>query len=254
MQKIEFNRVRRIKPKNQSGFCLFSKPQSAETRYKYISGATAAAADGGAVDQPPKVAWSTHAIAAAKRYEAKFKNEIHPNGATVTNKSEECGERIDIYYLDHGNCDYFATTDCPPQLRSERLAQQTIDWSTKFWAEFYGSIHICCAFLIAFILQTIRFVMYSIVRPFIVGILQIIGDYVLKPLLAIIFNGFLQPPLVLVLNILVSVRDICKPIGEMLKMFVQPLADCLRAFRLIEIHYHHDQMVDENTAVNDDIV
>lgn len=64
---------------------------------------------------------------------------------------------IEIYYFDHGNAAYFHTTDCPPQLRSDNLAQKTHDVATKFWAEFYGSIHIIIAFMVAFLLQSYRF-------------------------------------------------------------------------------------------------
>lgn len=265
MKRIEFNRVRQMKPtKNQiGGFRLFaSKPAAAtETRYKYISPSMAINSDGGVgggdggggnAGAPIKNSWST--FAAAKRFDGKLKIEHLTAaggsggggvgvGKAKDKSSEECVgggsdgvERIDVYYLDHGNCDYFATTDCPPQLRSERLAQQTIDWSTKFWAEIYGSIYIVVAFIIAFVLQTFRFVMYGIVRPLLIGTMQIVGDYLLKPLLAIVFNGFVQPPLILVLNIFVSVRDICKPIAETLQMFCQPFSDCLRSIRLVEIH------------------
>lgn len=70
--------------------------------------------------------------------------------------AEENCENIDIYYFDHGNSAYFRTTDCPPQLVSELLAQKTMSYATRFWAEIFGTIHIGVAFFIAFILQAYR--------------------------------------------------------------------------------------------------
>lgn len=152
---------------------------------------------------------------------------------------------MELYYFDHGNSGYFCTTDCPPQLSSDYLAQQTTDCATKFWAEFYGSIHIAIAVVIAFVLQTFRFIMYSIVRPMLVGSLQIVSDYGVKPLLTVIFNGFLQPPLILGLNLLNSMADMVEPLARTVASFVRPLVEVFRACRLVEITHYHQNNGDE---------
>lgn len=149
-------------------------------------------------------------------------------------------DRVELYYFDHGNAGYFCTTDCPPQLSSDYLAQQTTDCATKFWAEFYGSIHIAVAILIAFLLQTFRFFMYSVVRPTAVGLMQIIADYGVKPILTVLFNGFLQPPLILGLNVFNSVADMLEPLARTVAHFIRPAVELCQAIRLVEIsHYHH---------------
>lgn len=57
------------------------------------------------------------------------------------------------YFFDHGNVDYFHTTDCPPHLVSEMIARQTSIHATKFWAEIFGTINIGVMFIVSFILQ-----------------------------------------------------------------------------------------------------
>lgn len=63
------------------------------------------------------------------------------------------------------------------------------------------------------------------------------SDYFLKPLLAVVFNGFLQPPLTLVQNIFTSVSDMLEPLTVLLSNILKPFADCLRAFRFVEVKY-----------------
>lgn len=73
------------------------------------------------------------------------------------NKSDESScPNMEIYYFDHGNSAYFRTTDCPPNIATEIVAQQTTYHATKFWAEIFGAFHVGIAFFVAFILQTFR--------------------------------------------------------------------------------------------------
>ncbi|KAH0821307.1 hypothetical protein GEV33_001484 [Tenebrio molitor] len=60
--------------------------------------------------------------------------------------------RVDYYYFDHGNAQYFHTTDTPPVMKCEILAEKTERYTTRFWAEFFASIHIGVAFLTILIL------------------------------------------------------------------------------------------------------
>lgn len=154
-------------------------------------------------------------------------------------------DRVELYYFDYGNSGFFCTTDCPPQLSSDYLAQQTTDCATKFWAEFYGSIHIAVAIVIAFVLQTFRFLMYSIVRPTLVGFMQIVADYGVKPFLTVLFNGYLQPPLILGLNVLNSMADTLEPVARTVASFARPLIEVCRACRLVEITHYHQSANEE---------
>ncbi|XP_076231925.1 uncharacterized protein LOC143177696 [Calliopsis andreniformis] len=150
-------------------------------------------------------------------------------------KEREAAERIDIYYFDHGNSAYYRTTDSPPILITDKCAEKTDQAATRFWAEIFGTIHIGTAFVTAFILQLFRFILYSIIRPLTVGILQLFADYFVKPFLSIIFNAFIQPVLILLYNIATSLRDLCEPIAEAIGLFLKEIANLCAAIRLVEI-------------------
>ncbi|XP_017889055.1 uncharacterized protein LOC108630332 [Ceratina calcarata] len=161
-----------------------------------------------------------------------------PAAAKVTKPVEdkvEVTEKIDIYYFDHGNSAYYRTTDSPPMLVTEKCAEKTDQAATRFWAEIFGTIHIGTAFVTAFILQLLRFILYSIIRPLTVGILQLLADYFIKPLLSILFNALIQPVLILLYNIATSFKDLCEPIAEAIGLFLREIAHLCAAIRIVEV-------------------
>ncbi|XP_012061384.1 PREDICTED: uncharacterized protein LOC105624637 [Atta cephalotes] len=154
-------------------------------------------------------------------------------------KREEIAEKIEIYYFDHGNSAYYRTTDCHPVLITDKCAEKTDQAATRFWAEIFGTIHIGIAFVTAFFLQLLRFVLYSVIRPLTVGILQLIADYFVKPLLSILFNALVQPVLILFYNIATSLRDLCEPIAEAMGLFLREIANVCAAIRIVEVKHVH---------------
>ncbi|XP_015112559.1 uncharacterized protein LOC107038154 [Diachasma alloeum] len=156
-------------------------------------------------------------------------NEIHKKFKNITGK-------IEIYYFDHGNASYYRTTDAIPLLTTEKFADKTDQAATRFWAEFFGTINIGITFITAFLLQLLRFILYSLIRPLTIGIIQLLSDYFIKPLLTIIFNALIQPVLILLYNIATSLRDLCEPIAEAIGFFIRELSRLFQAIRLIEIN------------------
>ncbi|XP_067647817.1 uncharacterized protein [Eurosta solidaginis] len=146
--------------------------------------------------------------------------------------------RIGIYPFEHGCAEYLRTTDCHPQLLSVVLAERATYYATRFWAEFFGSLHIGVTFVVTFVLQAYRFVLYSLVNTLIVGFLHMSSDYLIKPMLTVIFNGFLQPPLILVYNILTSLRDILEPVADTINNFMRPVATVGKSLRLVHVTYN----------------
>ena len=130
---------------------------------------------------------------------------------------------------------YYRTTDSPPILATEKCAEKTDQAATRFWAEIFGTIHIGTAFVTAFILQFIRFILYSIFRPLTVGILQLFADYFIKPLLSIFFNALVQPVLILLYNVATSFKDLCEPIAEAIGLFLREIANLFAAIRIVEV-------------------
>lgn len=118
---------------------------------------------------------------------------------------------------------------------TDTLSQQTTDFATKFWAEIYGTIHVAFAFFVAFIIQTLRFFLYSLIRPLSIGLIQIMSDYFVKPLLTVVFNGILLPPLKLLQNILKAICDVIEPIARAFDGLLRPVVNLIQSFRLVEI-------------------
>ncbi|XP_036149406.1 uncharacterized protein LOC105834230 [Monomorium pharaonis] len=172
------------------------------------------------------------------KYETdKSKPPKYPTKAKL--KREEIAEKIEIYYFDHGDSAYYRTTDCHPVLITDKCAEKTDQAATRFWAEIFGTIHIGIAFVTAFILQLLRFVLYSVIRPLTVGIVQLIADYFIKPLLSILFNALVQPVLILLYNIATSLRDLCEPIAEAMGLFLREIANLCAAIRIVEVKHVH---------------
>lgn len=101
-----------------------------------------------------------------RRFRSKVRNMFaclhRSQSRTEHNEDVEAGlsnaHTTEVYHFDHGSSAYFQTTDCPPHLVSEIIAQRTTYHATKFWAEFFGSINIGVTFFVTFILQFYRWV------------------------------------------------------------------------------------------------
>ncbi|XP_075160983.1 uncharacterized protein LOC142233821 [Haematobia irritans] len=122
------------------------------------------------------------------------------------------------------------------------FAESTTHYATKFWAEFFGSLNIGVTFVVTFLLQSYRFILYSLINTLLVGWLNMTSDYLLKPLLMVIFNGFLQPLLIFCFNILTSIRDILEPIADTINNFCKPLATVVRSIRLVHVTYNKNNI------------
>lgn len=144
--------------------------------------------------------------------------------------------QIDIYYFDRGNSEFLRTTDGTPAVYSETLLMQTEYYANRVWAELFGSLQIAVTFFLSFILQFYRFILYSVFRVFIVGVFQITSDYFLKPLITVIFNGFLQPPLILLFNTMTSMQEVLLPVAQTVNNFLIPVTNILKSIRLITVN------------------
>nr|CAH7749870.1 unnamed protein product [Callosobruchus chinensis] len=151
-----------------------------------------------------------------------------------TAENDNVATRMDVYYFDHGDSSFLRTTDNPPIITTEILAEKTEAHTTKFWAEIFGTLHIGISFATSFILQLLRFLLYSIIRPLTVGLIQLVSDYFFKPFLATLFNAVIQPPMIFLYNVATSLRDLLDPIAEGIGYFFREVAQLIRAFRIVE--------------------
>nr|CAD7410360.1 unnamed protein product [Timema cristinae] len=84
-----------------------------------------------------------------------------------------------------------------------------------------------------------RFLLYSLIRSLLVGLVQLTSDYFFKPILTILFNGIIQPIFILLYNMATSFRDLCEPIAHAVGFFLREMAHPVRALRLVEINKNY---------------
>ncbi|XP_011501542.1 PREDICTED: uncharacterized protein LOC105365145 [Ceratosolen solmsi marchali] len=151
----------------------------------------------------------------------------------------DVAEKIEIYYFDHGNSAYYHTTDIAPILKTEKVAEKTNLKITRILAEIFGLFHLIASILTTSILQSLRFILFSFVRPLTIGVIQLIADYFIKPLLSITFNALIQPILILLYNTATSIRDCCEPLATTFGFFIKEIATLIGSFKLIEITHNY---------------
>ena len=101
----------------------------------------------------------------------------------------------------------------------------------RFWREVFGVLQILINFFIIFILELFKTIIFSI-RYLLMGILYTTGDHFIKPLLSAMFNNFIQPVFVLLLNIFTILGNALKPILSLTRELLNQVSIPLHAFRL----------------------
>uniref|UniRef100_A0A1I8N4H7 Uncharacterized protein n=1 Tax=Musca domestica TaxID=7370 RepID=A0A1I8N4H7_MUSDO len=227
---------------NERRDSIYQQPKNSSSKYnKFTNEAGTGTTSDSTLTDSSKILYEMKAIPNQGKKVGEMKNsKVKPPPSPIDKIFDNLPEpnfqtseiRIGIYPFDHGNADYLQTHERPPHVHSLALAQRTTDYATKFWAEFFGSLHIGVAFVVTFLLQSYRFILYSLVNTLMVGLLHMTSDYLLKPLLTVAFNGFLQPPMIFCFNTLSSMRDILEPIADTLNNFAKPIATVGRSVRL----------------------
>ena len=100
--------------------------------------------------------------------------------------------------------------------------------------ELFGPLHIICDLFVIFLLELVKLVFATVFQKFIVGMLTVIGDCILKPLLSSLFNSLLQPLFVMLWNTTTGVRRFVQPMVLLIADILQPITYLVRSFRLIE--------------------
>jgi hypothetical protein len=92
---------------------------------------------------------------------SKMRNMFSWLSPSLEKDNEEALKHADVYHFDHGEPNYYRTTDCPPHLVSDIFAQRATRQATKFWAEIFGSINVLVTFVVTFFLQLFRLVFFG---------------------------------------------------------------------------------------------
>lgn len=107
----------------------------------------------------------------------------------------------------------------------------------RVYQEFFGFLRIITSIVLVFIIELVKYLIKYIFGPIVVGILETVGDFVVKPTLTLVFNGIIQPLGVFLWNVFVALRHMFGPVGDILKKLFTPLAMLCRSIRCVEIHW-----------------
>ena len=83
----------------------------------------------------------------------------------------------------------------------------------------------------------VRFTLESVLRPVILGPIQLIGDHFIKPLSVVQFDACILPGVTLLANTFSALLLLVRPLSQLLDVLVRPLATLLSSFRLVQITY-----------------
>ena len=114
--------------------------------------------------------------------------------------------------------------------RCERL-------SKRIWKEIFAVIRMIFSVFIWFFIELFRYLAKHIFQPIVHGIFAAVGDFVFKPLLSALFNGFMQPLSIFLWNVFTGLRHMFRPVGEILERVFVQFAMLFRSIRLFEINW-----------------
>ncbi|XP_065647949.1 uncharacterized protein LOC124812295 isoform X1 [Hydra vulgaris] len=137
------------------------------------------------------------------------------------------------YYYEKSNYDYHAVL-VPNDAFMPKIADKMELHSRRIWQEFFGFVRILIDFILLFVLELTAFLFRSIIQRVIVGIIYIIGDWLIKPVFSASFNALIQPIFVLVWNLTSELRQATLPFSNLLLDMIKPFAKLLKSFRLFE--------------------
>jgi len=107
----------------------------------------------------------------------------------------------------------------------------------RIWQEVFAVIRIILSVVIFFVVELFKFLAKHIFQPLVIAIFMSFGDYVIKPLLSVFFNGFVQPVSIFMWNVFTGMRHMFNPIGEILRRVFEQVAMLFRSIRLFEVTY-----------------
>ena len=131
----------------------------------------------------------------------------------------------------HGSKNHFHIKEEEPRASITDIADKSEVIVQRFWREVFGVLQIVINFFITFLLELFKTIILS-VRYLLTGILYTTGDHFIKPVLSAIFNNFVQPAFVFVLNVLTILGELLRPILALTREILGQVSIPLRAFRL----------------------
>ncbi|XP_061183089.1 uncharacterized protein LOC133191357 isoform X2 [Saccostrea echinata] len=140
-------------------------------------------------------------------------------------------------YFGHGSVQYLEVDNEEEEAMMPKLADRLEGIFRRIWQEFFGALRIVTSFFILFVVELFKYIIKYVFQPIFIGIFMTTGEYVMKPVLSVLFNGFMQPTGVFCWNCCVTSKLVCSPIIQILQKILEQFAKCCRHVRCVEIFW-----------------
>ncbi|XP_067861360.1 uncharacterized protein [Heptranchias perlo] len=141
-----------------------------------------------------------------------------------------------VYHFDFGHQYFYETRKEYNEACISNLADWSDDAIRQCWRELFAVVRILVNMVTLFLIELVNFLSRSLFQILLVGLLTVIGDHLLKPLLVALFNSLLQPTMIFLLNIFTGIRNLLNPLIDIFRRLLMQIATVLHAFRLVEVN------------------
>ncbi|KAI9554106.1 hypothetical protein GHT06_019378 [Daphnia sinensis] len=163
--------------------------------------------------------------------------------ATIQQPLPKPDETIEIFTYDKTNTEFNQVSERRRRARADGLSEAAFELSSRFCSEVTTVIGLPFVIVLAFLLQSLRFVTAGLLRPLLIGLVIGISDGLLKPLLAALHNGVVVPLATFLHNVGSALQTSLIPLAGIVGLMTEPLGRLLRSCRLIDIHQHHHKPI-----------
>lgn len=105
--------------------------------------------------------------------------------------------------------------------------------------EIFSTLRVGSNFVIAFLLGFINYLLHSVIRKLLCGLLLICLDSIYKPLVQICFNGCCWPLLSLSSQLSKGCVVVLTPLLDLLGRVIVMVTNCVAACRLVQVNNNH---------------
>ncbi|XP_066275528.1 uncharacterized protein [Branchiostoma lanceolatum] len=145
-----------------------------------------------------------------------------------------------VYPFHQGAVNYLYATERSAHAVMPAIADKSEVMVRRGVQELFGVMRLLVDVFVILAVELARFVFRQVVQNLLIGLLVVMGDHFVKPLVAALFNSFLQPVLMLLWNIATATRTVFGPVIGILRGVALQFAVVLRAFRLVELNWRAD--------------
>ncbi|XP_053384276.1 uncharacterized protein LOC123536070 isoform X2 [Mercenaria mercenaria] len=181
----------------------------------------------------PQVQYVPYPATAVAAPAVQKEEELLEDPPRLFMKDEDTGRYV--YYFGHGNLRYYEVNEEFEEASLPPVADKVDRVVQRVWQEIFAILRIILSIVIWFFVELSRFLAKHIFQPLIVGIFVTLGDFVVKPFLSAMFNGFVQPGSIFFWNVFVGMRHMFSPFGDILRKVLEQFAMLFRSIRLFDI-------------------